>query len=97
MLPRRRIRIPPWRSETKSFATNQEKMLVPRITLPALLWLTAAFLSFLASVACWFFVDRSTGLYIGLWVPSILALGTLLNGLPRREKISTPAAPQNKA
>jgi len=71
---------------------------VPRITLPALLWLTAAFLSFLASVACWFFVDRSTGLYIGLWVPSILSLGALLNSLPRREKLSTPAAgQQNKA
>ena len=71
---------------------------MPRLSLPALLWLTAAFLSFLASVACWFFVDRSTGLYIGLWVPSILALGTLLNTLPRRDKVSTPAAgSQSKA
>lgn len=67
---------------------------MPRLSLPALLWLTAAFLSFLASVTCWFFVDRSTGLYIGLWVPSILALGTLLNTLPRRERASTPAPGQ---
>lgn len=63
---------------------------MPRLTLPVALWLAAAFLSFLASVACWFLVDRSTGLYIGLWVPSILALGTLLNTLPRREKVSAP-------
>ena len=98
MLPPQRIRALPWRGETKWFATNEEKVPVPRLTLPTLLWLTAAFLSFLASVACWFFVDRPTGLYIGLWVPSILALGTLLNTMPRREKISTPAAgSQNKA
>lgn len=71
---------------------------MPRLSLPALLWLTAAFLSFLASVSCWFFVDRSTGLYIGLWVPSILGLGTLLNTLPRRENVSSPApGPQGKA
>jgi hypothetical protein len=65
---------------------------VPKLTLPALLWLIAAFLSFLVSVACWFLVDRLTGLFIGLWVPSILSLGTLLNTLPRGGKLSTPAA-----
>ncbi len=71
---------------------------MPRLSLSAVLWLSAAFLSFLASVACWFFVDQATGLYIGLWVPSILALGALLNTLPRREKLSTPAAgTQSKA
>jgi len=49
------------------------------LNLPVLLWLAAAFLSFSASVVCWFFVDKPTGLYIGLWVPSILALGCLLS------------------
>ena len=34
----------------------------------------AAFLSFVASVSLWFLVDRSTGIFVGLWVPSILAL-----------------------
>ncbi len=33
----------------------------------------AAFLSFVASVALWFLVDRSAGIFVGLWVPSILA------------------------
>ena len=33
----------------------------------------AAFLSFVASVSLWFTVDRSTGIFVGLWVPSILA------------------------
>ena len=54
-----------------------------QLNLPTLLWLSAAFLSFLASVGCWFFVDKPTGLYIGLWVPSILALGCLLTALRR--------------
>jgi hypothetical protein len=55
---------------------------VTRFSLPMILWLTAAFLSFAASVASWFLVDRQTGLFIGLWVPSILSLAVLLS-LPR--------------
>ena len=55
-----------------------------KLNLPVVLWLAAAFLSFTASVACWFFVDKPTGLYIGLWVPSILALGSLLSAQPQR-------------
>ena len=37
--------------------------------------LVAALLSFLASVALWFSGLRDEGLYVGLWVPSILAFG----------------------
>ena len=40
--------------------------------------LAAAALSFVGSVSAWFLVDRQVGLYIGLWVPSILSLGALL-------------------
>jgi len=47
-----------------------------------LIILGAAFISFGLSVALWFGVigdpDRDLGLYVGLWVPSILALGALL-------------------
>ena len=43
------------------------------------LFLFGALLSFLGSVCSWFLVDHQTGLFIGLWVPSILALGALLN------------------
>ena len=49
-----------------------------------LVWLLAAFLSFLASVYLWFWVDRQQGLFVGLWVPSILAFATLLNVLQAR-------------
>ncbi|MEO6970102.1 MAG: hypothetical protein ABI217_04335 [Chthoniobacterales bacterium] len=37
-------------------------------------FLIATFASFLASVALWFLVNREYGLFVGLWVPSILAL-----------------------
>jgi hypothetical protein len=37
-------------------------------------FLLATVVSFLASVALWFLVNREYGLFVGLWVPSILAL-----------------------
>jgi hypothetical protein len=37
-------------------------------------FLVAAYLSFVASVALWFLKDQSSGMYVGLWVPSILTL-----------------------
>lgn len=37
-------------------------------------FLIAAFLSFAASVSLWFLVEHDYGLFVGLWVPSILAL-----------------------
>ena len=43
-----------------------------------LVFLTAAFVSFLLSVALWFLVDRELGLFVGLWVPAIHSLGTLV-------------------
>jgi drug/metabolite transporter superfamily protein YnfA len=49
-----------------------------------LFWLLAAFLSFLGSVYLWFWIDHQQGLFVGLWVPSILALGALLNTLHER-------------
>ncbi len=43
-----------------------------------LIFLTAAFVSFLLSVSLWFLVDREVGLFVGLWVPAIHSLGTLV-------------------
>jgi len=40
--------------------------------------LVAAFLSFLLSVGLYFFDNRTHGIFVGLWVPSILALGALI-------------------
>ena len=43
-----------------------------------LLFGMAALLSFFVSVGLWFSGSKEAGLYVGLWVPSILAAGTLL-------------------
>ena len=49
-------------------------------------FLIAAAASFLVSVSLWFVVDQAAGLFVGLWVPSILALwiGVRLRLLDRR-------------
>ena len=39
-----------------------------------LTFLAAAFASFLFSVFLWFRVDMNYGMFVGIWVPSILAL-----------------------
>ena len=53
----------------------------PKISI--LIILIAAFMSFLLSVSLWFGVfadpDRELGVFVGLWVPSILALGAVLS------------------
>ncbi|HSO98636.1 MAG TPA: hypothetical protein VLP43_06770 [Solirubrobacteraceae bacterium] len=40
--------------------------------------LLAAFVSFVLSVVLWFGGDRQQGIFVGLWVPSILSLGGLM-------------------
>jgi hypothetical protein len=38
----------------------------------------AAFISFLFSVYLWFKGYKNEGLFVGMWVPSILSLGALM-------------------
>lgn len=40
--------------------------------------LIAAFASFVLSVSLWFNDSRDEGVFVGLWVPSILALGAFV-------------------
>ena len=42
------------------------------------LFCLAAGLSFALSILLWFSGDRERGLFVGLWVPSILSAGALL-------------------
>jgi hypothetical protein len=37
-------------------------------------FLIGAFISLVASVLLWFLVSREAGLFVGIWVPSILSL-----------------------
>jgi hypothetical protein len=41
-------------------------------------FLVAAGASFLLSVTLWFSGSKEQGVFVGLWVPSILSLGALL-------------------
>ena len=40
--------------------------------------IVAAFLSFLLSVYLWYTGAREEGIFVGLWVPSILSFGALV-------------------
>lgn len=40
--------------------------------------LLAAFLSFVFSVSLFFLSDEQQGIFVGLWVPSILSLGAFI-------------------
>jgi hypothetical protein len=42
------------------------------------IFLIAAFVSFVLSVSLWFFDYREEGIFVGLWVPAIHSLGTLV-------------------
>ena len=51
--------------------------------------LGAAFISFLFSIALWFgvlgTVNKDAGIFVGLWVPSILALGNYVKAKSGRK------------
>ena len=42
------------------------------------LFLLGAFASFVLSVSLWFSGNEHEGIFVGLWVPSILSLGAML-------------------
>ncbi len=63
---------------------NQD--VIPGISRAKALFLLAAGLSFLMSVSLFFTGDRERGIYVGLWVPSILAAGSLLIGKEDRHE-----------
>lgn len=43
-----------------------------------LMFMAAAFVSLVLSVGLWFTGQREEGLFVGLWVPAIHSLGTLV-------------------
>jgi hypothetical protein len=53
---------------------------IPGIDRPKALFLLAAGLSFLMSVYLFFSGDHERGIFVGIWVPSILSAGALLLG-----------------
>jgi hypothetical protein len=51
---------------------------IPGISRPKALFLAAAGLSFLMSVYLYFSGSHEQGIFVGIWVPSILGAGALL-------------------
>lgn len=51
-----------------------------KIQMSKLGFVIAAGASFLFSVSLWFTGSKQEGLFVGLWVPSILSFGTLMLG-----------------
>jgi hypothetical protein len=49
-----------------------------KVKISKLLIYIAAFISFLFSVYLWFSGSKEQGIFVGLWVPSILSLGALM-------------------
>jgi hypothetical protein len=60
----------------QSSATARRREGVERLS--ANLFILAAFASFLFSVALWFSGNEMEGIFVGIWVPSILSFGTLM-------------------
>ena len=52
----------------------------PGIGIPKALFMVAAGLSFLLSVYLFFGGNQEQGIFVGIWVPSILSAGALLLG-----------------
>ena len=57
-------------------------VVVRHIDRPTQLFVLAALISMVFSIYLWFFADKDAGIFVGLWVPSILAFGALMR-LPR--------------
>lgn len=58
-----------------SAAPKRRKRRMDRHRLGVALFLVAALASFLLSIGLWFTDNRDQGVFVGLWVPSILAAG----------------------
>ncbi|MFT4680430.1 MAG: hypothetical protein ACI9FU_000350 [Granulosicoccus sp.] len=47
-------------------------------------FIVAAFFSFLFSIYLWFYGQREEGMFVGIWVPSILSAAILIKQINRQ-------------
>lgn len=52
------------------------------------LFLTAAFLSLILSVYLWFSGQKDAGLFVGIWVPSLLSAANLIKNITNKRNQS---------
>ena len=65
-------------TQTLDQARPSGRLASRQIARSKLLILLAAVISFLLSVFLWFTGHENQGLFVGLWVPSILSFGSLM-------------------
>ena len=61
--------------ERSTLSTSKRARPLDRYMVGVTLFLIAAVASFFLSIGLWFSGSREEGVYVGLWVPSILAAG----------------------
>ncbi len=66
-------------------ASLAPRRLLAQIGTSKALFFAAAFISYCLSIGLWFSGDRERGLFVGLWVPSILSAAVLLLTEPRHD------------
>jgi hypothetical protein len=71
------VRVEEARVEARAVKRNE---VIPGVSRPKALFMLAAGLSFLMSVSLFFTGSREQGIFVGIWVPSILSAGALLLG-----------------
>ena len=71
------VRVEEARVEARAVKRNE---VISGISKPKALFLLAAGLSFAMSVSLFFTGSREQGIFVGIWVPSILSAGALLLG-----------------
>lgn len=64
--------------QTEGREDGSEALPVLRLGWIKAFFFLAAFLSFVVSVTLWFGGSREEGIFVGIWVPSILSAGALL-------------------
>lgn len=71
--------------QTTARSTPGARTTLSNFSASKVLFFAAAGISFLLSIWLWFSGDRERGLFVGLWVPSILSAGGLLLTGGRRD------------
>jgi hypothetical protein len=66
--------------QNQSKSTTKRRSVSSTIGLPKGLFFLAAGISFVLSVSLFFTGSREQGIFVGIWVPSILSAGGLLLG-----------------
>ena len=69
--------------QSSTLTAKSKEQTTTGIALNDVVILGAAFVSFLLSVSLWFGSSKEQGLFVGLWVPSIISLGVYFRLLTR--------------